>query len=75
MNSTRPNVVRRQFDGLREKEEAAGGSASGWDARKSKSEFLQRLSVTIARGNSRVLDCMRDDWQLQCLYTSGNTTT
>jgi hypothetical protein len=35
--------------GLREKEEAAGGSESGWDsdARKKKSEFLQRVSVTI----------------------------
>ena len=46
---------------LREKEEAAGGS--GWDARKKKSEFLQRVSVTIAKGNSRILDCMRHDWQ------------
>ena len=36
---------------------------SGWDARKQKSEFLQRVSVTIAKGNSRVLDCMRHDWQ------------
>ncbi len=47
--------------GLREKEEEAGGS--GWDARKQKSEFLQRASITIAKGNSRVLDCMRHDWQ------------
>ncbi len=48
---------------LREKEEEAGGS--GWDARKRKSEFLQRVSITIAKGNSRVLDCtsMRHDWQ------------
>ncbi len=46
-----------------EKEEEAGGS--GWDARKQKSEFLQRVSITIAKGNSRVrvLDCMRHDWQ------------
>ena len=43
------------------KEEEAGGS--GWDARKKKSEFLQRASITIAKGNSRVLDCMRHDWQ------------
>jgi hypothetical protein len=53
------------FEELREKEEAAGGS--GWDARKKKSEFLQRASVTvtvtIAKGNSRVLDSMRHDWQ------------
>ena len=35
----------------------------GWDARKKKSEFLQRVSITIAKGNSRVLDCMRHDWQ------------
>jgi hypothetical protein len=54
-------VVRPYFEGLREKEEEAGGS--GWDARKQKSEFLQRVSVTIAKGNSRVLDCMRHDWQ------------
>ena len=52
-----------QYQGLREKEEEAGGS--GWDARKQKSEFLQRVStgITIAKGNSRVLDCMRHDWQ------------
>ena len=55
-------VVKPYFDEkLREKEEAAGGS--GWDARKKKSEFLQRVSITIAKGNSRVLDCMRHDWQ------------
>ena len=54
-------VVRPYFEGLREKEEEAGGS--GWDARKQKSEFLQRVSITIAKGNSRVLDCMRHDWQ------------
>ena len=54
-------VVRPYFEELREKEEAAGGS--GWDARKKKSEFLQRASVTICRGNSRVLDCRRHDWQ------------
>ncbi len=35
-------------------EEEAGGS--GWDARKQKSEFLQRVSITIAKGNSRVLE-------------------
>ena len=54
-------VVKPYFEELREKEEAAGGS--GWDARKKKSEFLQRVSVTIAKGNSRILDCMRHDWQ------------
>jgi hypothetical protein len=58
-------VVRPYFEELREKEEAAGGS--GWDARrrgKEKSEFLQRASITIAaKGNSRVLDCLRHDWQ------------
>ena len=54
-------VVKPHFEGLREKEEAAGGS--GWDARKKKSEFLQRASITIAEGISRVLDCMRRDWQ------------
>ncbi len=43
-------VVRPYFEGLREKEEEAGGS--GWDARKQKSEFLQRVSITIAKGNS-----------------------
>jgi hypothetical protein len=52
-------VVRPYFEKLREKEEEAGGS--GWDARKKKSEFLQRVSITIivvAKGNSesRVLD-------------------
>ena len=36
------------------KEEAARGS--DWDARKKKSEFLQGASVTIIRGNLRVLD-------------------
>ncbi len=36
---------------------------SGWDARKRKSEFLQRVSITIAKGNSRVHDCTRHDWQ------------
>ncbi len=40
---------------MREKEEEAGGS--GWDARNKKSEFLQRVSITIAKGDSRVLDC------------------
>ena len=55
-------VVKPYFEELREKEEAAGGS--GWDARKKKSELLQRASITIAKGNSRVLDCMRHDhWQ------------
>ncbi len=56
-------VVKPYFEKLREnlKEEEAGGS--GWDARKQKSEFLQRVSITIAKGNSRVLDCMRRDWQ------------
>ena len=56
-------VVKPYFEKLREKEEEAGGS--GWDARKKKSEFLQRVSITIAKGNSRVLDCtsMRHDWQ------------
>jgi hypothetical protein len=24
---------------------------------------MQRVSITIAKGNSRVLDCMRHDWQ------------
>jgi hypothetical protein len=50
-------VVKLYFEKLREKEEEAGGS--GWDVRKKKSEFLQRVSITIAKGNSRVLDCMR----------------
>jgi hypothetical protein len=54
-------VVKPYFEELREKEEAAGGS--GWDARKMKSEFLQRVSITIAKGNSRVLECIRHDWQ------------
>ncbi len=56
-------VVKPYFEKLREKEEEAGGS--GWDARKKKSEFLPRVSITgtIAKGNSRVLDCMRHDWQ------------
>ena len=54
-------VVKPYFEELREKEEAAAGS--GWDARKKKSEFLQRVSITIAKGNSQVLDCMRHDWQ------------
>jgi hypothetical protein len=58
-------VVKPYFEELREKEEAADGS--GWDARKRtpsrKSEFLQRVRVTIAKGNSRILDCMRHDWQ------------
>jgi hypothetical protein len=55
-------TVKPYFHGLREKEEATGGL--GWDAREKKSEFLQRVSATIARGNSRVLDCTRHDWQL-----------
>ncbi len=46
-------VVKPYFEKLREKEEEAGGS--GWDARKKKPEFLQRVSITIAKGNSRVL--------------------
>ena len=57
-------VVKPYFEELREKEEA--GSGSGWDARKKKSEFLQRVSITIAKGNSRVRDCIRHkihDWQ------------
>jgi hypothetical protein len=54
-------VVKPYFEGLHEKEEEAGGS--GWNARKQKSEFLQRVSITIAKGNSRVLDCMRHDRQ------------
>ena len=60
-----PAVFKPYFEDseLRQKEEAAGGS--GWDARKKKSEFLQRVSITIAKGtsNSRVLDCVRRDWQ------------
>jgi hypothetical protein len=38
---------------------------AGTRARKKKAEFLQRVSiaVTIAKCNSRVLDCMRHDWQ------------
>ena len=39
-------VAKPCFEGLREKEEEAGGS--GWDARKPKSGFLQRVSITIA---------------------------
>ena len=54
-------VVKPYFEKLREKEEEAGGS--GWDARRRKSEFLQRVSITIAKGNFQVLDCMRHDWQ------------
>ena len=54
-------VVRPYFEKMREKKEEACGS--GWDARKKKSEFLQRVSITIAKGNSRVLACMRHDWQ------------
>jgi hypothetical protein len=54
-------VVKPYFEELREKEEAAGGS--GWDARKKKSEFLQRVGITIAKGNSRVLECIRHDGQ------------
>ncbi len=38
------------------------GVQAGTCARKKKSEFLQRASITIAKGNSRVLDCMRHDW-------------
>ncbi len=47
-------VVTPYFDGLREKEAAAGGS--GWDARKKKSEFLQRVGHHDSQGYSRVLD-------------------
>jgi hypothetical protein len=60
-------VVKPYFEKLREnlteKEEEAAGS--GWDARKNlkKSEFLQRVSITIAKGNYRILDCTRHDWQ------------
>jgi hypothetical protein len=67
-------VVKPYFEGLREKEEEAGGS--GWDARKQKSEFLQRasLSITIvAKGNSRVLDCMR--MLLSPMISSAASTT
>jgi hypothetical protein len=39
-------VLKPLSDGLREEGEAAGGS--GWDARKKKSDFLQRAGVTIA---------------------------
>jgi hypothetical protein len=61
-------VVKPYFEGLREKEcaqeeEAGGELGLGQDARKQKSEFLQRASITIAKGNSRVLDCMRHDGQ------------
>ena len=42
-------VVRPYFEGLREKEEEAGGS--GWDARKQKSEFLQRVSRAWSRSS------------------------
>ena len=41
-------VVKPYFEKPREKEEEAGGS--GRDARKKKSEFLQRVSITIATG-------------------------
>jgi hypothetical protein len=54
-------VVRPYFrvEGLREKEEAGGGS--GWDARKKKSEFLQPESgsITIAKGRGKVLPSPR----------------
>ena len=40
-------VVKPYFEELREKEEAGGGS--GWDARKKKAEFLQRVNITIAK--------------------------
>ena len=60
-STVRSSVVKPYFEKLREKEEEAGGS--GWDARKKKSEFLQRASITIAKGNSQVLGCMRHDWQ------------
>ena len=58
-------VVKPYFEKLpvREKEAREEAGGSGWDARKKKSEFLPRVSVTIAKGNSRVLDCMRHDWQ------------
>jgi hypothetical protein len=45
-------VVKPYFEKPREKEEEAGGS--GRDARKKKSEFLQRVSITIAKKTSRV---------------------
>ena len=61
------------YEGLREKEEEAGGS--GWDARKPKSEFLQRVSITIAKGSSQVLDCMRHDWQLEFATAPDLVTT
>ena len=61
-------VVKPYFEKPREKEEEAGGS--GWDvctdARKKKSEFLQSESQhhdSRRKGNSRVLDCKRHDWQ------------
>jgi hypothetical protein len=71
-------VVKPYFEKLREKEEEAGDS--GWDARKKKSQFLQRVSITIAKGNSesRVLDCMRHDWQWQSASATApdlNTST
>jgi hypothetical protein len=56
-------VVRPYFEGLREKADSEEAGGSGWDARKQKPGFLQRVSITIAKGNSRVLDCMRHDWQ------------
>ena len=55
------------------KEEEAGGS--GWDARKRKSEFLRRVSVTIPKGNSRVLDCMRHDGNLNLRLPQHQTRT
>ena len=59
-------VVRPYFEDLREKEEAAGGS--GWDARKKKSEFLQRVGITIQRVTVIVTPessttGLRHDWQ------------
>jgi hypothetical protein len=62
-------VVKPYFEKLREKEEEAGGS--GWDARKKTSEFLQRVSITIAKGDSRTREDssstvhMRHDWHWQ----------
>jgi hypothetical protein len=51
---------------MRYYEEAPGAllvAHTGLDARKKKSESLPRVSITITRGNSRVLDCvLLPDW-------------
>jgi hypothetical protein len=59
--------IRNQDQGWGYRGSLISGSQARWDARKKarsqKPVFLQRVSITIAKGDSRVLDSMRHDRQ------------